>query len=140
MLYKDLAGVRPEILQAVERMGFTEMTEVQEKTIPVMMAGHDVIAKAPTGTGKTCAFGIPIIERIDPARLLPQAVILVPTRELAQQIAGDLEDLTHFLPDVRTVCVRRGGYAKAGEPPEEGLPDRGGHSRPADGPLPAQKH
>ena len=108
MLYKDLAGVRPEILQAVERMGFTEMTEVQEKTIPVMMAGHDVIAKAPTGTGKTCAFGIPIIERIDPSRPLPQAVILAPTRELAQQIAGDLEDLTHFLPDVRTVCVYGG--------------------------------
>ena len=108
MLYKDLTGVRPEILQAVERMGFTEMTEVQEKTIPVMMAGHDVIAKAPTGTGKTCAFGIPIIERIDPSRPLPQAVILAPTRELAQQIAGDLEDLTHFLPDVRTVCVYGG--------------------------------
>ena len=89
-------------------MGFTEMTEVQEKTIPVMMAGHDVIAKAPTGTGKTCAFGIPIIERIDPSRPLPQAVILAPTRELAQQIAGDLEDLTHFLPDVRTVCVYGG--------------------------------
>ena len=108
MLYKDLTGVRPEILQAVERMGFTEMTEVQEKTIPVMMAGHDVIAKAPTGTGKTCAFGIPIIERIDPSRPLPQAVILAPTRELAQQIAGDLEDLTRFLPDVRTVCVYGG--------------------------------
>ena len=108
MLYKDLTGVRPEILQAVERMGFTEMTEVQEKTIPVMMAGHDVIAKAPTGTGKTCAFGIPIIERIDPSRPLPQAVILAPTRELAQQIAGDLEELTHFLPDVRTVCVYGG--------------------------------
>ena len=108
MLYKDLTGVRPEILQAVERMGFTEMTEVQEKTIPVMMAGHDVMAKAPTGTGKTCAFGIPIIERIDPSRPLPQAVILAPTRELAQQIAGDLEDLTHFLPDVRTVCVYGG--------------------------------
>ena len=108
MLYQDLTGVRPEILQAVERMGFTEMTEVQEKTIPVMMAGHDVIAKAPTGTGKTCAFGIPIIERIDPSRPLPQAVILAPTRELAQHIAGDLEDLTHFLPDVRTVCVYGG--------------------------------
>ena len=108
MLYQDLTGVRPEILQAVERMGFTEMTEVQEKTIPVMMAGRDVIAKAPTGTGKTCAFGIPIIERIDPSRPLPQAVILAPTRELAQQIAGDLEDLTHFLPDVRTVCVYGG--------------------------------
>lgn len=59
MLYQELRGVSPEILQAVERMGFTDMTEVQEKAIPVMLAGQDVIAKAPTGTGKTCAFGIP---------------------------------------------------------------------------------
>ena len=107
MYFSELDIPQP-IQQAVERMGFTEMTEVQEKTIPVMMAGHDVIAKAPTGTGKTCAFGIPIIERIDPSRPLPQAVILAPTRELAQQSAGDLEDLTHFLPDVRTVCVYGG--------------------------------
>ena len=96
------------IHQAVERMGFDEMTEIQEKVIPLMMAGRDVIAKAPTGTGKTCAFGIPVAEHIDPEQAWPQAVILAPTRELAQQIAGDLEDLTHFLPDVRTVCVYGG--------------------------------
>ena len=53
------------IHKAVERMGFAEMTEIQEKTIPVMLAGRDVIAKAPTGTGKTCAFGIPVAEHID---------------------------------------------------------------------------
>ena len=108
MLYKDLTGVRPEILQAVERMGFTQMTEVQEKTIPVMMGGQDVIAKAPTGTGKTCAFGIPLIERIDPAQNVPQAVVLAPTRELAQQIAEELEELCHFLPQIRIVCVYGG--------------------------------
>ena len=55
------------IHKAVERMGFAEMTEIQEKTIPVMLAGRDVIAKAPTGTGKTCAFGIPVAEHIDAA-------------------------------------------------------------------------
>ena len=98
----------PELLQAVERMGFTDMTEVQEKAIPVMLAGQDVIAKAPTGTGKTCAFGIPIIERMDRSRKTPQAVILAPTRELAQQIAEDLEDLCHFLPEVRIACVYGG--------------------------------
>ena len=108
MLYKDLTGVRPEILQAVERMGFTQMTEVQEKTIPVMMGGQDVIAKAPTGTGKTCAFGIPLIERIDPAQNVPQAVVLAPTRELAQQIAEELEELCHILPQIRIVCVYGG--------------------------------
>ena len=107
MLYSEL-NASPAILQAVERMGFTKMTEVQEKAIPVMMAGHDVIAKAPTGTGKTCAFGIPLIERIDPEQTLPQAVVLAPTRELAQQIAQDLEDLAHFMPQVRIVCVYGG--------------------------------
>ena len=55
-----------------------------------MLAGHDMIAKAPTGTGKTVAFGIPILSKVDPASLKPQAVILSPTRELAQQIAQDL--------------------------------------------------
>ena len=96
------------IHRAVARMGFDEMTEIQEKVIPQMMAGRDVIAKAPTGTGKTCAFGIPVAEHIEADKAYPQAVILAPTRELAQQIAGDLEDLTHFLPDIRTVCVYGG--------------------------------
>lgn len=107
MLYSELK-CSPEILQAVERMGFAEMTEVQEKAIPVMMAGKDVIAKAPTGTGKTCAFGIPIIERINSESNKPQAVILAPTRELAQQIAEELTELAHFLPKVRIVCVYGG--------------------------------
>ena len=61
MLYSELQ-CSEAIHKAVERMGFAEMTEVQEKTIPVMLAGRDVIAKAPTGTGKTCAFGIPMLE------------------------------------------------------------------------------
>ena len=60
MLYSELQ-CSEAIHKAVERMGFAEMTEVQEKTIPVMLAGHDVIAKAPTGTGKTFAYGIPIV-------------------------------------------------------------------------------
>ena len=107
MLYRDLQA-SPEILQAVERMGFTEMTEVQEKAIPEMMAGHDITAKAPTGTGKTCAFGIPLIERLDKEKAVPQAVVLAPTRELARQIADDLRDLTHFLPSVRVACVYGG--------------------------------
>ena len=66
MLYSEL-NCLPQIRQAVERMGFTEMTEVQEKAIPLMLADRDVIAKAPTGTGKTCAFGIPVIEKTDAA-------------------------------------------------------------------------
>ena len=107
MLYSEL-NASPAILKAVERMGFTEMTEVQEKAIPVMMAGHDVIAKAPTGTGKTCAFGIPLIENLDQDKNVPQSVVLAPTRELAQQIAQDLENLTHYMPQVHIVCVYGG--------------------------------
>ena len=89
MLYSELQ-CSDAIHKAVERMGFAEMTEIQEKTIPVMMAGYDVIAKAPTGTGKTCAFGIPVAEHIQPENKYPQAVIMAPTRELAQQIADHL--------------------------------------------------
>ena len=101
-------NVSPEIRRAVEAMGFTEMTEVQEKAIPLMMAGHDMIAKAPTGTGKTCAFGIPVIERIQKEKKVPQAVILAPTRELAQQIAAELQNLCQFMPEVRIACLYGG--------------------------------
>ena len=84
MQFTEITRVAPEILQATQAMGFTEMTEIQEKAIPLMLDGHDMIAKAPTGTGKTVAFGIPILSKVDPASLKPQAVILSPTRELAQ--------------------------------------------------------
>ena len=95
MLYSELQ-CSEAIHKAVERMGFAEMTEIQEKTIPLMLAGHDVIAKAPTGTGKTCAFGIPVVEHIQPENKYPQAVILAPTRELAQQIAEELNTITRL--------------------------------------------
>ena len=124
MLYSELQ-CSEAIHKAVERMGFAEMTEIQEKTIPVMLAGRDVIAKAPTGTGKTCAFGIPVAEHIDPEKKYPQAVIMAPTRELAQQIAEELTEL----------CVRRCQHGKAGQAFGRGLPDRGGHPGPPDGPL-----
>ena len=107
MKYAEL-NVSPEIRRAVEAMGFTDMTEVQEKAIPLMMAGHDMIAKAPTGTGKTCAFGIPVIERIQKEKKVPQAVILAPTRELAQQIAAELQNLCQFMPEVRIACLYGG--------------------------------
>ena len=107
MLYSELQ-CSEAIHKAVERMDFAEMTEIQEKTIPVMLAGRDVIAKAPTGTGKTCAFGIPVAEHIDPEKKYPQAVIMAPTRELAQQIAEELTELTYFMPEVQVACVYGG--------------------------------
>ena len=107
MRYTEL-NVLAEIHRAVERMGFTELTEVQEKAIPPMMAGRDVIAKAPTGTGKTCAFGIPLVLGVQQDKKYPQAVVMAPTRELAQQITEDLRDLAHFYPDIRIACVYGG--------------------------------
>ena len=107
MLYSELQ-CSEAIHKAVERMGFAEMTEIQEKTIPVMLAGHDVIAKAPTGTGKTMAFGIPIIERIDPDSEDVQAVILAPTRELAMQITDEMRQIAVCHEGVRLVCLYGG--------------------------------
>ena len=99
------------------------MTEIQEKTIPVMLAGRDVIAKAPTGTGKTCAFGIPLIQRVDTDSSDVQAIILAPTRELATQICDDLRQLTQFLPQLRTVVVY-GGQSMEKFPGDRGQASR----------------
>lgn len=105
--FADL-GLSPEILRAVEKMGFSAPTPIQAQTIPLMLDGRDVIAKAPTGTGKTCAFGIPIIECLDPELTDPQAVIVCPTRELCVQIAEELRQLTVYRPDIRIASVYGG--------------------------------
>ena len=107
MEYQDM-GLSPEVMQAVERMGFVHPTEIQEKAIPVMMEGREIIAKAPTGTGKTCAFGIPIVEKVDPASPELQALVLCPTRELCTQITDDLRNLAHFKPELKIVSVYGG--------------------------------
>ena len=97
-----------EILKAVEKMGFTEVTPVQQKTIPAMMAGQDIIALAPTGTGKTAAFGIPMLEYISLTDQRIQEVVLCPTRELALQIGEELTNLAAFIPEVH-IAVLYGG-------------------------------
>ncbi len=80
----------PEILQAIADLGFEEATPVQEHVLPLMLQGRDVIAQAQTGTGKTAAFGLPILQCLDSAANYPQALILAPTRELAVQVAEAL--------------------------------------------------
>ena len=97
-----------EVLKAVDKMGFTEVTPVQQKTIPVMMAGRDIIALAPTGTGKTAAFGIPMLEYISLTDHRIQEVVLCPTRELALQIGEELSSLAAFIPEVK-IAVLYGG-------------------------------
>lgn len=107
MLYQDCE--LPEyILKAVSSMGFEEMTEVQEKSIPLILEGKDITAKAPTGTGKTCAFGIPLLMQIDASNKNTQGLILAPTRELAQQITEELMQLSKFLPEIRILCLYGG--------------------------------
>lgn len=101
-------GLTPETLASVQKMGFTVATSIQEQTIPPMMDWRDIIARAPTGTGKTVAFGIPIIEHFDPELNGVQALILAPTRELALQITEELRALARHQPDIRIATIYGG--------------------------------
>ena len=101
-------GLSEATMRAVRNKHYTISTPVQAGCIPPMLAGKDVIAKAPTGTGKTMAFGIPIIERIDPESEAVQAVILAPTRELAMQITDEMRDIAVCHEGVRLVCLYGG--------------------------------
>ena len=101
-------GVSEEILRALEKKGVGLPTKVQEEAIPPLLQWRDVIAKAPTGTGKTFAFGIPMIEHIDPSSEDLQALILAPTRELAIQIADELNGLLICYKDIRVTVVYGG--------------------------------
>ena len=104
----DTLGLSDEIMRALNKKGYEVSTPVQAGCIPPMMNWEDVVAKAPTGTGKTFAFGIPIIEHIDPEDETVQAVILAPTRELALQITGEMRDIAVYKPSVRIVCLYGG--------------------------------
>ncbi len=91
-------GVIPEIQQAIAELGFEQPMPVQTEVIPQLLANtRDIIALAQTGTGKTAAFGIPIIQKINIKQLSPQTLILCPTRELCLQIAGDLTDYSAYV-------------------------------------------
>ena len=104
----DSLDISEEVIRAVEKMGFTEATPVQAKTIPVMMEGSDVIAIAPTGTGKTCAFGIPMLEYVQLKDSRVQEIVLAPTRELALQIGEELTKLAKFIDGVRIAVIYGG--------------------------------
>ena len=101
-------SLSPEIMKAIEKKGYVKATPIQAGAIPCFMEWKDVIAKAPTGTGKTFAFGIPMVEHVDPASEAVQGLILAPTRELAIQIMAELRDLCEFKPGVRTVVLYGG--------------------------------
>ena len=101
-------NINPSILEGIEKMDYQEMTEVQEKVIPVALDDKDVIAQAPTGTGKTIAFAIPILEKIDASLDKVQALVISPTRELAVQIAKEINTVSKCLDDVNALAVYGG--------------------------------
>ena len=102
-------GVSEEIRRAIEEMGFENPMPVQEEVSPYLLGTrNDVIALAQTGTGKTAAFGIPLLQRIDTRIPQTQAIVLSPTRELCLQIADDLKDYSKYVPGIHVIPVYGG--------------------------------
>jgi ATP-dependent RNA helicase DeaD len=101
-------GLSPELLKAVDKMGFEEASPIQTAVIPLLLGGRDVVGQSATGSGKTAAFGIPIVECIDPSVRKVQALILCPTRELAVQVAEEIAKLAFFKKGVREVPIYGG--------------------------------
>src|SRR5690606_31485532 len=89
------------LLQGIDALGYQSMTPVQAQALPAILAGRDVIAQAPTGSGKTAAFGLGLLSRLDPARIQTQALVLCPTRELADQVGKQLRKLAIGIPNLK---------------------------------------
>ena len=104
--FSDL-NLRPELVEALEKRGYTEPTPIQAQMIPIMLTGADVIGQAQTGTGKTAAFALPILQNLIPGQHKPQALILSPTRELAMQVAKAMEAYGAYT-DVRVLAIYGG--------------------------------
>ena len=107
----DELNLDPRILRAVTDMGFEAASPIQAQAIPVEMEGHDMIGQAQTGTGKTAAFGIPLLMKMDPENRKTQAMILCPTRELAIQVAEELRRLAKYMSGIKILPVY-GGHRK----------------------------
>ena len=107
MEFRDLE-IKEEILKAIDDLGFTTLTEIQEKVIPIALDYQDLIGQAPTGTGKTLGFAIPILNMIDEDSRDIEAVIMAPTRELALQITSDINDASKYLRKINAVTIYGG--------------------------------
>jgi ATP-dependent RNA helicase DeaD len=101
-------GLSPELVKAIDRIGFEEASPIQSAAIPVLLAGHDVVGQSQTGSGKTAAFAVPAIERVDPSLRVPQVLALCPTRELAVQVAEEVAKLALFKKGVRELPIYGG--------------------------------
>ena len=104
----DELNLYPQILRGIQEMGFEEATPIQSKAIPIVMEGVDVIGQAQTGTGKTAAFGIPLLMKVNPHDKSTQAIVLCPTRELAIQVAEEVRCLAKYMHGVKVLPVYGG--------------------------------
>ena len=107
MCFEDLS-LNSEILRAVAEMGFEEASPIQAQAIPAQLEGRDMVGQAQTGTGKTAAFGIPLLQKIDPENKHLQAVVLLPTRELAIQVAEEIRRLAKFMHGIKVLPIYGG--------------------------------
>ncbi len=103
----DKLQLSEELQKGIRKAGFTKMTPIQEKAIPLLLIGRDVIGQAQTGTGKTAAFGIPLLAKVDPAKPFIQGVVLAPTRELATQISAMIRSYSKFM-NIKILCIHGG--------------------------------
>jgi ATP-dependent RNA helicase DeaD len=107
ILFNELK-LSAELQRAITEMGFEKATHIQSDAIPVLLSGKDLVAQSETGSGKTAAFAIPILERIDPKLRLPQGLVMCPTRELAVQVAGECARLMHYKRNITVLPVYGG--------------------------------
>ena len=126
--FRDM-GLAPPLLEALQKVGYEAPTHIQAECIPALLDGHDLLGQAQTGTGKTAAFALPLLSRLDMTRRDPQVLVLTPTRELALQVAEAFQRYTaylegfHVLPvyggqDYRTQLrgLKRGPHVVVGTP------------------------
>src|SRR5690606_17996652 len=105
----EALGLKQSLLNAISDLGFENPSEVQEKAIPILLDGEtDLVALAQTGTGKTAAFGFPLIQKINPGSKHTQGLILSPTRELCLQITNELKNYSKYTPGLHTVAIYGG--------------------------------
>ena len=100
------------IQRALDEMGFEESTQIQQEAIPLILEGKDIVGQSNTGTGKTAAYAIPILEKIDKELRMPQALVLMPTRELAVQVANEVRKIGKYMEGIKTVTVYGGADIK----------------------------
>jgi ATP-dependent RNA helicase DeaD len=101
-------GLSPELIKALQEMGYADFTAIQEKSLPALLKGQDLLGEAPTGTGKTAAYCLPLLSRLDSASSSVQALVICPTRELAIQVIAEIHKFAHYLPSIRYAAIYGG--------------------------------